>query len=72
MAEGDELPVLDRNAPSCRYLRSRGMYLYGDVSEDPEASTYWCLKTQRSFGVDDEHVNARDCRLPSRSCFESI
>lgn len=73
MSAGDEaLPALDRNVPPCRYLRSRGMYIHGDAAEDPETSVYWCLKTQKSFGVDDEHVNARSCRVPARPCFEPI
>lgn len=62
-------------AGPCCHLRSKGMYVYSDV--DPAAhdgydnSIFWCLKTMKSFGPDDEMVGREECSDASRSCHEA-
>ena len=76
--EPDELPVVDPNSlgPPCCHLRSKGMYVYndgldgGDSHDDYDSSMFWCLKTMKGFGPDDEMVGREDCRNTSRSCYE--
>ena len=51
------------------------MYVYtdglgGESHGDYDNSIYWCLKTMKSFGPDDDFVSGDDCRSPSRSCYE--
>jgi hypothetical protein len=74
-ADFNELPVVDASTPPCRHLRNKGMYVYTDgVEDDPNAdhdtTIYWCLQTMKGFGPDDEFVDARECRMASRSCYE--
>jgi hypothetical protein len=77
MADGDSpdgLPVVD-DAPLCRHLRNKGMYVYNDgVGADAHAdydnTIYWCLKTMKEFGPDDDLVGGEDCRNSTRSCYE--
>jgi hypothetical protein len=62
-------------APPCRHLRSKGMYVYSDgqdqgSDEDFDNSIYWCLKTMKEFGPDDEMVSGPDCRNAQRSCYQ--
>ena len=73
----DELPVVNPESAPCRHLRSKGMYVYTDgSSRDPhydyDNTIYWCLKTMKGFGPDDDLVGAEDCRNPERSCYEPI
>jgi hypothetical protein len=74
--DGDGLPVIDPAAPPCRHLRSKGMYVYTDMADDPheesDTTAYWCLRSMTSFGPDDEAVRRLDCRNPERSCYEPI
>jgi hypothetical protein len=75
--EPNQLPVVEPLAAACRHLRNKGMYVYtdgqGDDAEDDfDASVYWCFNTMKSFGPDDESVGGRECRNPSRSCYEAI
>jgi hypothetical protein len=75
--EPNELPVVDAQRSPCRHLRTAGMYIYGDGSkktdeESYESSSYWCLQTMKNFGPDDEMVAGRECRDPSRSCYEPL
>ncbi len=63
--------------PPCRYLRSAGMYLYTDGSRDEssenyESSSYWCSATMKCFGPDDDMVGGRECRNPTRPCYEAL
>lgn len=70
-------PVVLSKVP-CRHLRSKGMYVYTDgISGEPkdeenDNSIYWCLNTMKSFGPDDDFVDGRECRNPSRSCYEPM
>ena len=60
----------------CRHLRNKGMYVYTDGSNsshgDYDNTIYWCLKTSKSFGPDDDLVDGQECRRPGRSCYEPL
>lgn len=63
------VPVGER----CRSLRCKGMYLnYGlsDVDRVAGDGNFWCAKTQRVFGPDDNLVGDGECRHSGRACFE--
>jgi hypothetical protein len=79
------MPRADFNDPAsaretsvpCRYLRSKGMYVYtdgisGESHDDYDNTIYWCLKTMNSFGPDDDLVGREDCCNPARSCHEPM
>jgi hypothetical protein len=71
----NDLPVVDEANTPCRHLRNKGMYVYTDGSggeshADYDNTIYWCLKTMKGFGPDDDFVSAEDCRNPSRACYE--
>jgi hypothetical protein len=73
----DELPVIDAGAAPCRHLRNKGMYIYNDGrGHDPhsgyDSSIYWCLKTLKNAGPDDEIVGGSDCRDTQRTCYEPL
>jgi hypothetical protein len=75
--ESNEPPVVDPATPACRYLRSKGMYVYTDgvSGEDHEGydnTIYWCNQTMKSFGPDDEYVSSDECRCTTRSCYEPL
>jgi hypothetical protein len=68
-----ELPVVPAS-PCCR-LRSKGMYVYtsgegGESHDDYDSSAYWCLKTMKGFGPDDEVVDRPGCSNSARTCYE--
>jgi hypothetical protein len=61
----------------CRHLRSKGMYVYTDglteeTEDDFDSTAYWCLKTMKTFGPDDNMVGGRECRNSLRSCHEPL
>jgi hypothetical protein len=71
----DKLPVIETLSVPCRHLRSKGMYVYTDgtneeTAEDFDSTVYWCLQTMKSFGPDDDMVGGRECRDAARSCYE--
>jgi hypothetical protein len=71
----NDLPVVDEASTPCRHLRNKGMYVYTDGSggephADYDNTIYWCLKTMKGFGPDDDFVGAEDCRNTSRACYE--
>jgi hypothetical protein len=71
----NDLPVIDLNGPACRHLRHKGMYVYtdedgGQSHADYDNTIYWCLKTMKGFGPDDDLVGGEDCRNSSRSCYD--
>ncbi|MHC5544406.1 hypothetical protein ACYOEI_39760 [Singulisphaera rosea] len=70
----DELPIVESSVP-CRHLRNKGMYVYtdglgGNEHADYDNTIYWCLKSMKGFGPDDEMVGGEDCRDASRTCYE--
>jgi hypothetical protein len=51
------------------------MYVFTDGSggaprDEYDTSNYWCLKTMKGYGPDDDFVGVEDCRNPSRPCYE--
>lgn len=74
-----ELPAVEPEpaAPPCRHLRNKGMYVYsdghgGEPHSGYDNSIYWCLKTMKEYGPDDEMVAGTECRDPARSCYEPL
>jgi hypothetical protein len=72
-----DLPIVESEASPCRHLRNKGMYVYSeppadDGGDDDDHSIYWCLKTMKNFGPDDDMVGGRDCRNAARSCYEPL
>jgi len=70
-SEGVDPPV----GIPCRHLRNKGMFVYnsgayGDSHEDSDNTIYWCVKTMKGFGPDDEMVSRYDCQNAERSCYE--
>jgi hypothetical protein len=71
-----ESPPVDVTASPCRHLRSNGMYIFTDGQSaahgghDNSSSSFWCLKTMKGFGPDDDMVNGEECRNPARTCCE--
>jgi hypothetical protein len=50
------------------------MYLHGSLGTADHISgdgNFWCNKTQRNFGPDDQFVGDGECRHSGRSCYES-
>ncbi|MBS0266908.1 MAG: hypothetical protein JSS02_33585 [Planctomycetes bacterium] len=72
-----ELPPQADNAPvesdRCRNLCCKGMYLNYGLGQNERVAgdgNFWCGKTQRIFGPDDQLVGDGLCRHTSRSCYE--
>ena len=66
-------PVL--STVPCRHLRNKGMYVYSDgnggqTHEDYDNTIYWCVKTMKEYGPDDEIVAGPDCHNTLRTCYE--
>lgn len=63
-------------ASPCRFLRNKGMYVYTDGSEhgydSGDATVYWCIKSMKAYGPDDEEVHRDACCNASRACYEAI
>ena len=60
----------------CRMLRSKGMYVYtdgpGESHGDYDNTAYWCLRTHKTFGPDDDLAQKDLCCDPSRSCYQPL
>ena len=75
-APSPDVPPTETTASPCRHLRSKGMYVYTDGQTpahgdyDYDNTIYWCLKTMKSFGPDDDMVNGEECRNAARPCYE--
>jgi hypothetical protein len=72
----DSNPVEEATGPMCRHLRSKGMYVYTDgvdmgFDHDYDNTIFWCLKTMKSFGPDDEMVERESCCRPGRACYQA-
>lgn len=71
-------PTIQSAAPPelipCRHLRNKGMFVYnggsGEPKDDYDNTIYWCVKTMKGFGPDDEMVSRDDCTIPDRTCYE--
>ena len=58
----------------CQSLRCKGMYLNFGLGETERVAgdgNFWCAKTQRIFGPDDQPVGDGVCRHAGRSCYEA-
>lgn len=76
----NDMNILESQQPAelsgerCRSLRCKGMYLNYGLGETERVAgdgNFWCAKTQRIFGPDDQLVGDGVCRHSGRSCFES-
>ena len=68
-----ELKVIDQ--PACVYLRSKAMYVTGDVDpthpDEVDSHQYvWCNMTQYNVGPDEGDVGRQQC-IPGRKCFQA-
>lgn len=59
----------------CSHLRHKGMYIVTDVTPDPngfvdhiEATSFWCVCTQKAFGPDGLPVTLEDCAAGRGCC----
>ena len=62
-------------AERCLSLRCKGMYLNYGLKESERVAGdghFWCAKTQRIYGPDDNLVGDGQCRHSGRSCYETI
>ncbi|HEY2156330.1 MAG TPA: hypothetical protein VGH33_11920 [Isosphaeraceae bacterium] len=75
-SEPGEPPIAEPTAPLCRHLRNKGMYVYHGEYDSPhddyDNTIYWCVKTQKGFGPDDEMCSREDCTIPERVCYEPL
>lgn len=57
----------------CRSLRCKGMYTNMGLPTNHRISGdgyFWCAKTARQFGPDDQYVGDGECRHSGRPCYE--
>jgi hypothetical protein len=72
---GAEERTVAKAGPPCRLLGRNGMFIFTDgtsnaATDDSDSGAFWCLKTMKGFGPDDDPVGVADCRNPARSCYE--
>jgi hypothetical protein len=63
------IPATER----CRSLRSKGVYINAGLAPSEHITGdgyFWCAKTQRIFGPDDQLVAEGNCRHTGRPCYE--
>jgi hypothetical protein len=75
-APDESSPSSSPPGPPCRYLRSKGMYVYTDDTAaedqaDHDNTIFWCQKTLNDIGPDQGFVGRDDCRETSRGCYEA-
>jgi hypothetical protein len=62
-----------KNVRVCRLLRTKSAFgaVVGEDWREGNDTTapHWCLATMESFGPDEHHVHAHDCR-EGRRCFQ--
>jgi hypothetical protein len=72
-APDPEPPTYLQVGPACKNLRSKGMYVYTDGSQnshdDYDNTIYWCLESLKPFGPDNDEVHRDHCCDPARSCY---
>lgn len=63
----------------CQHLRHKGMYVFTDGSRDgddfdhdDDSSVYWCLKTMKGYGPDDDVVDRAGCCRAGRACYAPL
>lgn len=65
-----DLPVLGER---CRSLQCKGLYLNWGLPPGERVTgdgNFWCGRTQRIYGPDDELVGDEYCRRTTRPCYE--
>jgi hypothetical protein len=67
-------PANHGTAP-CAHLRHKGMYVLTVVDPDDtsfydkyDATSYWCTRTQKPYGPDNEPAHADACRAGRTCC----
>ena len=67
-------PANHGTAP-CAHLRHKGMYVLTVVDPDDtsfydkyDATAYWCTRTQKPYGPDNEPAHADACRAGRTCC----
>ncbi len=74
MNEMNILQPAEQQGERCQSLRCKGMYLNYGLPEGERVAGdghFWCAKTQRVYGPDDQLVGDGHCRHTGRSCYES-
>lgn len=72
-----ELPLVSDSpvvGDRCRSLLCKGMYINYGLSEENKVcgdGNFWCGKTQRIYGPDDQFVGDGECRHTGRACYET-
>lgn len=61
--------------PRCRHLSCKSMLVYGEAFEsDPDyqsgVTEFWCSKTAKGLGPDQDRVSLELCSNPERGCFQ--
>ena len=69
-----ELDVIGQ--PACAYLRSKGMYVTGEMDPAADFEQHgdgycWCSRTQAQMGPDNEVVERHLCNI-SRTCYQRV
>lgn len=62
------------NQPRCRHLLSKGLYINAGLPEGQHLvgdGNFWCARTQRFLGPDQELCDHEHCTSPSRDCYVS-
>ncbi|MFN0051480.1 MAG: hypothetical protein ACKV0T_04770 [Planctomycetales bacterium] len=57
----------------CLSLRCKGMYLNAGLGQSEQVAgdgNFWCAKTQRIYGPDDQLVGDGQCRHAGRGCYD--
>jgi len=68
-----ELPQVP--APRCIHLQSKAMAVHGegfesDADYQDGLTNFWCLKSARALGPDNDTVGIEPCSNPDRDCYE--
>ena len=63
--------------PRCMHLHCKAMAVYGEAFEmDPEyqagLTAFWCLRTHKNRGPDDDDVSLEMCSNSERGCFQEF
>ena len=61
--------------PRCINLSCKSMLVYGeDFESDPDyqagMTDFWCQRTMKPRGPDDNDVSVEECSDPQRGCFQ--
>jgi len=70
-----ELP--QNSTQRCKFLHCKSMVVYGeDFASDPDYAAgmtdFWCLRTSRNSGPDDDAVDMEECSIATRPCYREF